>query len=294
MMFRTITSMAGRDKRACRLALAAAFSLLVTAAGCQQRGHAVPTLETPPDREEPPSAEIVVVYDNNEHDARLTTAWGFACVVTLDGRKILFDTGGDEKILLSNLRQLGIDAKAIDMVFLSHLHGDHVGGLRGFLRENPDVTVCAPASFGASFAEQVRGLGAALRQVSGPEQIMPDVYTTGELGPDVREQSLILSTEAGLVVVTGCAHPGVIRLLEQAKRAAPGEIALAIGGFHLSAKSRSEIDAIAAELQQLGVRFLGPCHCTGELARARLRQAWGSRYLPVGVGYRISSAELTS
>ncbi len=252
----------------------------------------MPTLATSPDRDEQPSAQIVVVCDSGEHDARLTAAWGFACLVTLNGRTILFDTGAEEKILLSNLRVLGIDPKTIEMVFVSHIHGDHVGGLRGFLRENPDVTVCAPASFPASFAEEVRRFGAALRQITEPEQLMPGVYTTGEMDGNIPEQSLVVSTEAGLVVVTGCAHPGLIRVVEQAKRVAQGEIALAIGGFHLSAESRSEIDAIAAELQESGVRFLAPCHCTGELARARLRQAYGSRCLPVGVGYRTSAAEL--
>ena len=197
----------------------------------------MPTLAVGPDTDEQPGAQIVIVYDSSEHNARLKAAWGFACRVTLNGRTILFDTGADEEILLSNLRGVGIDPTAIDIVFLSHIHADHVGGLPGFLRENPDVTVCAPASLPASLAQEVRRFGAELKQIAEPEQLVPGVYTTGELDGDVREQALILSTEAGLVVVTGCGHPGLIRVLEQAKRVTPGEIALALGGFHLGSES---------------------------------------------------------
>lgn len=235
---------------------------------------------------------ITIVYDNNPYGPALRTAWGFACVIDFGGRTILFDTGGDGALLLSNMRQLKVDPGAIDLVVLSHAHGDHVGGLPGFLRENHDVTVYMPISFPRSLVQEVRRSGAELRQVRGPQQLAPNVYTTGELDGGIPEQSLVLKTEAGLVVVTGCAHPGVTHILEQAKRVVSGDIALVVGGFHLGGKSESQIDTLVRRFQELGVRFAAPCHCSGELARERFQHAYGSHYLPAGVGYRISSETL--
>lgn len=84
---------------------------------------------------------IAVVYDNNPYKAGFTTAWGFACVIKGTEKTILFDTGGNSAVLLNNMQQLGIDPEEIDIVVLSHIHGDHVGGLNGFLKENFNVTV---------------------------------------------------------------------------------------------------------------------------------------------------------
>jgi 7,8-dihydropterin-6-yl-methyl-4-(beta-D-ribofuranosyl)aminobenzene 5'-phosphate synthase len=236
--------------------------------------------------------EMTIVYDNNSYDQRLSTAWGFGCVIAFGGLTILFDTGGDGAILLSNMRELGIAPESIDLIVLSHIHGDHVGGLQAFLHENHDVTVHVPASFPESFTREIRRSGARLERISGPQELAPGVYTTGDLEGPVREQSLILNTEAGLVVATGCAHPGVTRIVEEAKRVVPNDVALVVGGFHLGGHSESQINAIVNRFQELGVRFAAPCHCSGDLAREKFRQAYGSRYLPAGVGYRISSETL--
>jgi 7,8-dihydropterin-6-yl-methyl-4-(beta-D-ribofuranosyl)aminobenzene 5'-phosphate synthase len=83
---------------------------------------------------------ITVVYDNNPYIEGLTTSWGFACVIKEAEKTILFDTGGDSAVLLNNMQQLGMDPKEIDVVVLSHIHGDHVGGLNGFLQVNMNVT----------------------------------------------------------------------------------------------------------------------------------------------------------
>jgi 7,8-dihydropterin-6-yl-methyl-4-(beta-D-ribofuranosyl)aminobenzene 5'-phosphate synthase len=235
---------------------------------------------------------ITIVYDNNSYEPALRTAWGFACVVELEGSSILFDTGGDGRLLLSNMRKLRIDPEAIDMVVLSHAHGDHVGGLAAFLRENHDVRVYMPASFPESLFGEVRHSGAQVKQIKGPQELARNVYTTGELDGGIPEQSLVLRTEAGLAVVTGCAHPGVIHILEQSKQVVSGDIALAMGGFHLGGTSESQIDSIVRRAQELGVRFVAPCHCSGALARKKFGQAYGNRYLPAGVGYRISSETL--
>jgi 7,8-dihydropterin-6-yl-methyl-4-(beta-D-ribofuranosyl)aminobenzene 5'-phosphate synthase len=74
---------------------------------------------------------ITIVYDNNEYDERLKTAWGFSCLVERGELSLLFDTGGDAPTLLSNMEVLELDPRDIDTVVLSHIHSDHVGGLGG-------------------------------------------------------------------------------------------------------------------------------------------------------------------
>lgn len=238
--------------------------------------------------------QMTVVYDNYPHAEGLETAWGFSCVVTVEGKTVLFDTGGDGRLLLANMRKLGMEPNEIDAVVLSHIHGDHTGGLEAFLRENHEVTVYVPASFPGSFIEQAKRTGAEVLTVEQAGELMPGVFTSGELGSAIREQSLVVATQAGLVVVTGCAHPGIVHIVEEVKKAIPGEIALAVGGFHLGGHSQRQIEEIVRRFQELDVRFAAPCHCSGDQARALFQQAYGDHYLEVGVGYRLSSEALVS
>ena len=240
--------------------------------------------------------KITLVYDNNPHGTRLQTAWGFACVVQLQDTTILFDTGGDGSILLSNMQQLGIEPRQIDMVVLSHIHTDHVGGLPAFLAQNHGVIAVVPASFPRGFKEEVRSAGAQVKEISRPEQLTDHVWTTGELGGAIKEQSLVVDTQAGLVIITGCAHPGITHIVEEVKRTLDGEVALALGGFHLGGKSERELAEIVKQFRGLGVSHVAPCHCSGEAARAAFKQAYGERYVAAGVGYvfRLRDLETTT
>ena len=87
------------------------------------------------------SITITVVYDNETLVNDLVPSWGFSCLVQGLEKTILFDTGGDGEILLANMEQLGLDPQTVQVIVLSHLHGDHTGGLTDFLRVNPRVTV---------------------------------------------------------------------------------------------------------------------------------------------------------
>jgi len=242
---------------------------------------------------------FTIAYDNNAYDPALRTAWGFSCLVETGEATVLFDTGGDSPTLLDNMTKLGIDPQAIDVVVLSHIHGDHTGGLTGLLDTGVRPTVYVPAAFPASFKNGVH-TRTDLVEVTGPVEILPGVHTTGEVGSGIIEQALAVETGDGLVVVTGCAHPGVVEMVRRAREAVEGKtpprfggagggnVALVMGGFHLGSTSRGQIERIIADLGQLGVQRVAPCHCTGDQARQMFADAFGADCLLAGVGQVIT------
>lgn len=237
-----------------------------------------------------PVGEVVVtiVYDNNPYDARLATAWGFSCLIKLSQEVILFDTGGDGSILLSNMAKLGINPQSIDAVVLSHIHGDHVGGLAKFLEQNNQVTAYMPASFPNQMKQEVKLKGAKVEEVHKAKELFEGVFTTGELNGGIKEQSLLVRTSKGLMIITGCAHPGVVNIVERAEEIARDKVYLLMGGFHLLRTSPSQINYIAQSLHQLGVEKVAPCHCSGEEARRLFKDYFSENYIESGVGKQIA------
>jgi 7,8-dihydropterin-6-yl-methyl-4-(beta-D-ribofuranosyl)aminobenzene 5'-phosphate synthase len=233
---------------------------------------------------------LYVVFNNVPLKAGLQTSWGFSCLIEGLDKTVLFDTGGDGGVLLSNMQKLGLDAEAVEAVVLSHIHGDHTGGLGAFLSRNPDVTVYVPESFPASFKREVRRLGAATETVSRPRQLMDRLYSTGEMGVTIREQALIVDTRNGLIVMTGCAHPNVADMAERAKTYLGKNIYLLMGGFHLGGSRDAEIQAIVARLKALGVEKVAPSHCTGDNAIRMLRDEWADNFIEGGLGAVIEVA----
>jgi 7,8-dihydropterin-6-yl-methyl-4-(beta-D-ribofuranosyl)aminobenzene 5'-phosphate synthase len=241
---------------------------------------------------------ITIIYDNNSYDPRLRTSWGFSCLVELKDTTLLFDTGGDGAMLLSNMSILGLDVQEIDQVVLSHIHGDHTGGLAAILTgglaailaTGTKPVVYVPSSFPASFKDQVRARTQVV-EIRESTTMTEGVYSTGELGSGIIEQSLVLDTVQGLVVITGCAHPGIVHIVTRVREVHDGEIHLVIGGLHLGGKSRGELQDIAASLRRLGVQKLAPCHCTGDEAMRLLAEEWGSDFIANGVGRVIEIAE---
>jgi 7,8-dihydropterin-6-yl-methyl-4-(beta-D-ribofuranosyl)aminobenzene 5'-phosphate synthase len=174
--------------------------------------------------------KITILYDNNANPG-FKSGWGFSCLV--DSRqRILFDTGDDGQKLIHNFKKANIDPKGVNKVVLSHNHWDHVDGLRGLRKFNSDAEVVHPDDF------------------SEPTEISPGIYTPGALGVLPREQSLVAKTEKGNIVITGCAHPGLEKIIQTAKRL--GRIYGILGGFHGFSK-----------LEELeGIQLIAPCHCT--------------------------------
>ena len=235
---------------------------------------------------------LSVIYDNNPYDPRLSTAWGFSCLIEGAELKILFDTGGDGSLLLSNMEALGLKAEAIEVVVLSHIHGDHTGGLQALLRRLRGVTLYLPQSFPQGFKDRVRLQGARVKEVRGPLEICPGIYSTGEMGQGLREQALLIRTRAGTILITGCAHPGILQMVARTKELTGGPISLVMGGFHLLDLPRTEVREIARALRALGVCCVGPCHCSGQEARRVFRDEVGPRFIEGGVGRRIGLKEI--
>jgi 7,8-dihydropterin-6-yl-methyl-4-(beta-D-ribofuranosyl)aminobenzene 5'-phosphate synthase len=164
-------------------------------------------------------------------------------------------------------------------VVLSHVHSDHTGGLDQLLAANDRLTVYLPKSFSAAFKASIHN---PVVEITEARLIADGVHTTGELGTSVIEQSLIIETHSGLMVLTGCAHPGIVDIVRQAKTY--GDVYLVMGGFHLADYNSTDVQAVIAELKALGVQQVAPSHCTGESAIEQFHTAFGTGFVPVGAG----------
>lgn len=197
---------------------------------------------------------VKIIYDNEARTGFLS-GWGFSCVIELENSRILFDAGWDGSLLHHNMEKLGVRLDDIDAVVISHSHWDHAGGLPSVLREGMPVYV--PASFSSELKGEI-GSRANLIEIKQAQEIMPGVFTSGGLKGVIEEQSLFIRTEKGLVVITGCAHPGLENILEVARTF--GNVHAIMGGFH----GFDKYDALE------GIDLICPCHCTkhaDEIAR---------------------------
>ncbi len=235
---------------------------------------------------------ITVVYDNNPYKQGLQTAWGFSCVISGAEKTILFDTGGDGPILLGNMEKLEVEPKSIDIVVLSHIHSDHTGGLNSFLEKNSGVVVYLPKSFPKKFKDKILSFGSKIIEVEQSLEICKNVYSTGELGALLKEQSLIVRTDKGLIVITGCAHPGIVKIVNSAKDLLSDDILLVMGGFHLEWSTKGGIEKIISAFKQIGVRYVGPSHCSGDKARNLFEKNFGENYINIGAGKVITTTDL--
>ncbi len=214
--------------------------------------------------------KITIVYDNEAKQPGLIADWGFSCLIEApDTPKILFDTGANGEILLHNMKQLGIDPSSIGIVVISHPHWDHFGGLQDIMESSRDAELYLPQSFsgGASARRMTR--------VKQPIEIRPNIFSTGELGGI--EQSLVIGTDKGLLVVVGCSHPGVGNILDAASKF--GKVYGIVGGFH----GFRQFD----RLNPLSLIY--PCHCTQ--FKSEIRRLFSDRCLDCGAGAIIELSQ---
>jgi 7,8-dihydropterin-6-yl-methyl-4-(beta-D-ribofuranosyl)aminobenzene 5'-phosphate synthase len=274
---------------------------------------------------DPPKAQITVLYDAFGQTSEMQKDWGYAALVEYGGKRILFDTGNNPDILAHNAEAKGIDLAKLDFVVMSHRHGDHMGGLSYVLRVNPKVIIYAPKEgfgvFGADLPStfyrkdptlppeqryyegsppEIMRFGSAwpganFRLVDKNTDIAPDVHLITMVSDkpgtlELRELSLAISTPDGLVIVVGCSHPGIDKIVESAAVINP-RIHLVAGGFHLVTSSDPDIQKIVVALHdRFQVEYIAPGHCTGEPAFTALRKAFGDHYVYAGLGTVLKMA----
>ena len=233
---------------------------------------------------------FTILYDNYQSQKGLTTDHGFSCLIQGTEKAILFDTGANGDVLFKNFAALKLDPMSVDLVVLSHVHGDHAGGLLPFLAKKGECQVFLPATASPYFVKQVEAAKGRVVLVKDPLSVCEGVFSTGLIyapGPLLDEQALVVDTPKGLVILTGCAHPGIVEVVEKAKSVMPKEIYLVMGGFHLIDTPQGDVELISRRLRELGVKKLAPSHCTGDQAIALFKKDFGKNFIPLGVGKEI-------
>jgi 7,8-dihydropterin-6-yl-methyl-4-(beta-D-ribofuranosyl)aminobenzene 5'-phosphate synthase len=238
---------------------------------------------------------IKILYDNTAFMPGTTADWGFSCFIQSARDTLLYDTGTNGTILLGNAYILGANLSSVKKMFLSHDHFDHTGGITSALAEAPAVPVYVGALFSPSVIQAITNAGGQPVLVTGADEISGGYYSTGELPSSIGtyEHSLVMDTDSGLVVVVGCSHPGILEMLRRVKAGLGREIFAVFGGFHLLDLTQTQVEAIIQELRNLGVRKCGATHCTGANAIQWISQAYGSDFLPMGVGQNLQFSAST-
>jgi 7,8-dihydropterin-6-yl-methyl-4-(beta-D-ribofuranosyl)aminobenzene 5'-phosphate synthase len=231
---------------------------------------------------------FTIVFDNRPFNKDLEPSWGYSCLIRGTQKTILFDTGGDGRILLANMKKMGIHPSMIDVVFLSHRHWDHAGGLKRVLEANDGLPVFLPASCPEDFRSEICAGGGTVVAVDRPQALCSRAWSCGQMGTNLYEHSLVIDTDYGAVVLTGCAHPGIVEIVEQIHRISQSDIALLMGGFHLRDSAEGEVRKIIRHLRRMWVLRVAPSHCTGEDAISTLRHEYGPDFIDGGVGSTIT------
>lgn len=217
---------------------------------------------------------VIILYDN-EAVPGFTESWGFSALIETDRETILFDTGWDGSLLLNHMKKAGIDPACISKLILSHQHWDHIGGLPEVLRVNPEITVYVPSSFSKNLKKEIKKR-AALVEVKGAVEVSDGVWSTGELGDKIKEQSLVLNTGKGSYVLTGCAHPGIDAIMDAAL--CHGKVKGILGGLHDSERFErlKEMDLVAAG------------HCTAN--KEKIKDIFPSKFIETRAGLCLELA----
>lgn len=212
---------------------------------------------------------IIEVYNNIPCLPDLAADWGFSCLIAEAG--LLFDTGERGSVLLGNMQTLDVDPASVGHLVISHDHHDHIGGIAAVLAENPSMEVIVHDAFSAKTLALIREYTEP-RIVRGWTEIADGIAVTGPLGTDIREQSLVLTVPGGYLIVTGCAHPHIGRIVERVSQ--EGSVRGVIGGLHTV--TDEDIEALA------GVAYLSASHCTDRIGE--LMERYPDAFRPGGVG----------
>jgi 7,8-dihydropterin-6-yl-methyl-4-(beta-D-ribofuranosyl)aminobenzene 5'-phosphate synthase len=269
-------------------------------------------------------ARITVVADNLVRHRALLGEHGWALWVEAGDQRVLFDTG-QGRVLRHNLEALEIDVRRAGAVVLSHGHYDHTGGLAVVLDELSHARLYVhPAALAPKYsrgarpphrfigmsdrvAEGIRLRSSTVVWTSKPTEIGKGIFVTGEIPrhtsfeetggpfyldadctqPDLLadDQAMYMETAAGLIVLLGCAHAGVVNTLDYiAALTGQDRFRAVIGGMHLQRASPERLAQTAVALRRYGVQQIAPGHCTGTAASARLWAEFPDQWQECAVG----------
>ncbi len=273
------------------------------------------------------TAQLTVLVNNTVQRHSLLAEHGLSFWMKLDSTCILFDAG-QTNVIRRNAELLGIELDSADMIVLSHGHYDHTGGLDAVLQTNAkQIRVFAhPEAFADKYScashGAVRDIGIpvqsrqALRKTAdiipteSPVEIAKGLFVTGPVprisdyedvgGPFfkdkecrqrddlVDDQAIFFDAPAGIVVILGCAHAGIVNTLHYVMQLIPGRpIHTVIGGTHLVNADESRMDRTVAALREFDITRLMPIHCTGFAAAARLWNEFPGRVSITPVGTEV-------
>jgi 7,8-dihydropterin-6-yl-methyl-4-(beta-D-ribofuranosyl)aminobenzene 5'-phosphate synthase len=251
------------------------------------------------------SLVLSVLYNNTSASDSVIADHGFSCLLEWGGRSYLFDVGRVPDKFMANVRGLGVDCSKINKVIVSHIHDDHMGGIFELLAACAKPALYLPFSYPQSASEphtdrsdgdylalleRLRPSVSEIFQRKEGGEIGEGIYTTGMIEEQSCEQALLVPTSKGLIVLTGCAHPGILEIVKRAKELMRQDVYFVMGGFHLTSTDPARVKMIARELRTLTKR-IGPCHCTGEKAQAIFRDVFKDDYVDIRAGVKITLGE---
>ena len=233
--------------------------------------------------------EIRAIFDKAAVNKQIQIGWGFSVLVD---NKVLFDTGEKGEWLLNNIKQMDIDINNdMESIVISHDHWDHTGGLQALLGERDKgmpVYICP--GFSDETKEKIVSHGGKPVESKKFREIAKNIYVTGEIsgiykGNPMPEQALVMKTENGISVITGCAHPGILKMLEVVKKHfKTDKLFFVMGGFHLLEEDTRNIELIVTEFKNIGVETVAPTHCSGPKAEEMFAREYGERFVAVKAG----------
>jgi 7,8-dihydropterin-6-yl-methyl-4-(beta-D-ribofuranosyl)aminobenzene 5'-phosphate synthase len=278
-------------------------------------GPDMPAQQPPPDR-------VTILYDAFGKPSNLKRGWGYSALVEYRGKRILFDTGANLDDFAFNVKALGVDLSHLDFVVITHRHGDHTSGLHQVLKVNPAVSIYTPVEGGyfdtpvppalaalirrhvgtapedmhyynGQYPERIVSgspwPGARFTQIREPSEVMPGfwLFSTQSDNPgtrDMNEISMAMKTPQGLVLMVGCSHPGIEKILDSASKI-DSRMYTVFGGLHLADLNDSDVGSLVSRLHdQWKLERVGAGHCTGEFAFSEFNRVFGAKFDHAGVG----------